>query len=162
MSKPNYRLRNRNAIKRGFSRLSTYAKNTCEAVMVNVARDGLARLIQAHEISDQLFGHEHNWHLDETNTLGYALAHDGVIVESGYHDGGGWRGGALNMAKDAVSGTKGWVAVILADMQFGHYHYITTPHEEDMIHWVAEAVRDDWYGGINSVYIIPGSIPKPS
>lgn len=161
MSRANYRVRNQNAIKRGFNKLLNYEQKMSEAVMRNIVRDGLNKLIDAHEISVQLFGHSHNWHLDETNTLGYALAHDGKIIESGYHDGGGWRGGALGMAQDIVRQQKGWVAVILADMQMGHYHFITIPHEEDMIHYAAEAIRDEFFAGLDSVYIIPGSIPKP-
>ena len=160
-SRTNYKARNSTTIKRAFANFKAREEALCEVMMRNAARDGLNKLIEAHELSVQLFGHEHSMHLDETNTLGYALAHDGTIVESGCHEGGGFRGGALGMAQDLVRGKKGWVAVILADMQFGHYHFNEIPHEEDMLYWTAEAVRDEFYGGLNSVYVIPGSIPKP-
>ena len=90
--------------------------------------------------------------------MGYALAHDGIIVESGFHEGGGSRGEALSMAQDAVRGKKGWVAVVLSDMQMVHYIFNA---EEDALREVVVAIRDEFAAGANSVYVTPGAIPKP-
>lgn len=156
----NYKLRNSNKIKKGFERLSERANSISEVIMRNAARDGLNKLIEAHEMALQLVGGNREFHLVENNTLAYALAHNGAIVESGYHNGGGERGGALGMAKEAVSNSaEGWKAAIVSDIQMGHYYL---DDEEDLIHIAAESVRDELYGGPNSEYITPGAIPKPS
>ena len=158
MSKANYRKRNQTAIKRGFKSLQSYAEGMSDIVMRNIARDGLNKLIEMHEISAQYLDHNLYWHLDESNTMGYALAHDGIIVESGFHEGGGSRGAALSMAQDAVRGKKGWVAVVLSDMQQMHYIFSA---EEDALREVVTAIRDEFAAGANSVYVTPGAIPKP-
>lgn len=166
MSRANYRLRNRNAIKRGFERLKKTADFTCRNVVVNMGRDGLIQLVDAHRLL--IDGHDgHHLHLIEENTLGYAVAHDGMIIESGYHNGSGIEplpGEAMEMARTFLQGLHGWRAVILSDMKWGHYD----GHEEDMLNYAREVLRDKWDGGVfgsgkvETVYIIPNSIDKPS
>ena len=159
MSGPNYRLRNQNAIKRGFSHLATYANNTVRVVATNMAHDGLASLIEVHRL--MIGGHDgHHFHLIEENTLGYAVAHDGVVVETGYHHGSGNEplpGEAVEMAKIITEGTIGWRVVIISDLLWAHYD----GHEEDMLNTARGVLSDKW-NGINSIYLIPGAIPKPN
>lgn len=163
---PNYKIRNRNTIERAFKNLSSREESLCEVIMRNVARDGLNELIEKHELSSTLFGHTHSRHLEEINTLAYALSHEGRVVESGYHKGPGnddLPGDAENKARRIAGDGSGWVAVILADMEnlWYHFEYTGVPHEEDMLLWSEENIRNKLLSGKSSEYVTPGSIPKP-
>lgn len=167
MSGPNYKVRNRNTIKKAFDNFRKYVDGVCEVVVRNITRDGIQQLVDAHRM---VFGlHDgHPMHLIEENTLGYAIAHDGVIVESGYHKGSGAEplpGEAVEMARYALEGTIGWCGIVISDLVWSHYD----DHEEDMQRYAIDVIRDRWDGGvfgesaenIRSIYVIPGSIPKP-
>ena len=155
MSKANYRLRNRNAIRRGFKNYGTYAAGVEKVVMVNMARAGLHALLEEHERTDSLMHHS-----TERNTLAYALSHDGTIVESGYHNGGGddLPGDALEVATQIASEHSGWCAVILSDLKFGFYNVAL---EEDLLNAARGDIENAWSGMFESSFLIPGAITKP-
>lgn len=155
MSKANYRTRNKSAIARGFRKLQKDAENTCGVFMRNVARDMLMQLLRFHD------EHERLHHVDEKNTLAYALAHNGTIIENGYHHGGedDLPGQAMEIAQSIVSGAKGWVAVVVSEMQ-GWYNYAD---EEDMLHSTASEIQKKSLSSLfgASEYLTVGAIPKP-
>ncbi len=156
MSNPRYKVRNKNAIERGFKSLKTQADSTENVVMRNIARDLLHQLLRFHDEYDAVN------HQVEENTLAYALAHNGTIVESGFHRGGDkddLPGDALEQATDVATSNHGWVAVILSDMM-GFYDF---PKEEDMLHDTASEIDNRWGTGLHgsSKYLTPGAIQKP-
>ena len=158
MRGPNYKSRNANAIKRGFKNFGSYAAHMEDVVMRNMARDGLFALLREHNLHDEFLNHP-----QEKDTLAYALAHDGMIIESGYHNGkeDDLPGDALNQARQVASAHKGWCAVILSDMQYGWYSVVL---EEDLLNAARGDIEDNYSRSLfgNSEYFIPGAIPKPS
>lgn len=105
---------NKAVIDNAFDRLKRKKDTIILNGMIKVAKAGLEYLLEAHEIFEPGM-----MHTEETNTMAYAVAHDGQVVASGMHNGGDYDlpGSALEMAKDLVADTSGWVAVILSDME---------------------------------------------
>lgn len=156
MSRANYKVRNRNAIKRGFEWLGKYEAGICDVYMRNIARDMLTQLLRFHDENDELH------HKEEKNTLAYALAHDGAVVESGFHNGSedDLPGRALEIATGILSGTHGWVAVVVSELE-GWYNIAD---EEDMLHSTASEIQQKSLSSLfgSSEYLTIGAIPKPS
>ena len=129
--------RNQKVIQKSLTRLRTSEQKTAENAMRKIVMVGLEYLIDAHNMHDMFMSHT-----QENDTLGYALAHDGMIVMSGQHNGGNedLPGNAKEKAINLLSGTQGWVAVILSDMQ-GWYR---VDYETDFLLYSAEQVRQDF------------------
>ena len=153
---PNYRVRNRNAIKRGFTNLESYGEKMSEVVMQNMARDGLRALLYEHDLHDSFLNHP-----AEKNTVAYALAHNGSIIESGYHNGGedDVPGNALQQAEALARTRNGFCAVILSDMM-GWYNFAL---EEDLLNAARGDIQDNYASNLFGTreYFVPGAIPKP-
>jgi hypothetical protein len=152
----NNQRKNKSAFKRGFESLRKYADGMSEVVMRNMARDGLNALLYEHDT------HESNMHhATEKNTLAYALAHNGVLVESGYHNGGedDLPGDALENAIKLACEQSGWCAVILSDLNGGWYNVAL---EEDLLNAARGDIQDNWGGFFGNEYLTPGAVPKPS
>lgn len=153
---PNYKVRNRNAIKRGFTNLKSYGEKMSEVVMRNMARDGLHSLLNEHDIHEAYLNHT-----CEDNTLAYALAHNGAIIESGYHNGGDDElpGDAKAQAEEIARSHNGYCAVILSDMM--GWYKITL--EEDLLNAARGDIQDHYGSNLfgKSEYLVPGAIPKP-
>lgn len=110
-----YSTQNRNTITKSFQRLRKSEDAISREGMVRVVKAGMDSLLEAHY--NHPIAHEHP---EEENTLAYAIAHDGVIVESGRHNGIGsddMPGEAQSKAASLLSGTTGWTAVILSEME---------------------------------------------
>ena len=109
-----YQAQNNATIKRAFTRLQSTEQKTCSAGIKLLAKAGLDYLVDAHNAQKADLHH-----VGETDTLAYAVAHDGVIVATGFHNGGDadLPGSAVQKASDLLAGTEGWVAVILSDME---------------------------------------------
>lgn len=110
-----YEQRNRQVIQRSLSRLQASEEATILDGMMKVVEAGLEFLVEIHEDYSP-----HMSHLHETDTLGYALAHEGIIVKSGMHSGGDYLdlpGRAMEEAQDLLSTTHGWAAIILSEMR---------------------------------------------
>lgn len=129
-----YASKNRQVIKNAFNNLLKDEKEIIRDGMCKLAEAGLSYLIEAHEFHSALMNHT-----TETDTMGYAVAFDGVIVASGSHDGGGddMPGAARDTAQALLAGTQGWVAIILSDME-GWYR---VDYEEDFLGYAFEEVK---------------------
>lgn len=157
MSKARYRVRNKNAISRGFKSLSAHANGTADVVIRNMGRAGLANLLYAHELSEYLS--EHPIHPKSSDDmLAYAVARDGSILESGRHrsDNPEFHGSAEEWARNQAASEKGRIAVVLSDMR-GPFD----DHEIDMLLMAEEYIAEDWGDGVSSKFLSPGSVNKP-
>jgi len=128
--------KNESTIKRAFARLQERKDTIIREGMINLAKAGLEYLVAVHNMHEMFMAHT-----TETDTLAYAVAHDGLIVASGCHNGGDddLPGSATDAAISILSGTSGWVAVILSEME-GYYR---VDYEQDFLfdvsfHTVAE------------------------
>lgn len=108
-----YLQRNNATIQKAFARLAKSEETIVRNGIVALAEAGLAYLIESHDS----FGDMR--HTNETDTLAYAVAHDGVVFKGEYLNGGDadMPGDALQTATKILSGTKGWCAIILSDMK---------------------------------------------
>lgn len=134
-----YQSQNRATITKAFARFQKDVNDVIKAGMVNIAQAGLLFLVDAHEMFH--IGDEHH-HLNEDNTLAWAVAHDGMIVESGDLHGGGsdMPGNASVEAANLLHGTSGWVAVIYSDMK-GWYR---ADWEEEYLNYSRDMVAADF------------------
>jgi hypothetical protein len=109
---------NKRAIYRGFLRLHTTMEKTASEGMRRVGKAALDLVVQAHREHDPGL-----MHLHEDNTLGYAVARDGVVYDSGKYSVNSEYdpGFASETASDIASTTKGFVAVMLSDMGSSWY-----------------------------------------
>ena len=163
MSRPNYKVRNRNAIGKAISGYLSYEKSVAEIVMRNMGRAGLKNLLYAHEESMHYFGHTHSIHLEESdNMLAYAVADNTRrIVESGHHTSGTeFVGKAETTACEIAKNINGWAAVIVSDVKGPFHTGESIPHEEDMLRISAEFIADDWGDGKSSTFLIPQEKPS--
>ena len=109
---------NRSANKRkidyAFKRLRLNEKNVILDGMEKLAKAAIDYLIEAHDAHAMFMSHT-----QETDTLAWALAQDGRVLRSGFHNGGDGDlpGGAVRKAQDIASGTRGWTVIILSDME---------------------------------------------
>ena len=108
-----YLQQNSSTIDKAFARLRKSEEAIIREGMIRLAEAGLQYLIESHDS----FGNMH--HTNETDTLAYAVAHDGAIVRGEYLNAWGddMPGNALQTATRLLSATKGWVAIILSDME---------------------------------------------
>ena len=63
--------------------------------------------------------HHHN--IDERDTLGWAIFHDGTLVKSEAQDKGPITGNVLSKLEAIGSGTSGWVGIVMSEMTFNWY-----------------------------------------
>lgn len=132
-----YQSKNEKVIRNAFTRFRANVDRIIENGMRNLAQAGMAFLVDAHD------SHRDNMmHTEEVDTLGYAVAHNGTIIESGSYKGGGddFPGDAMNKAKALLAGTSGWVAIILSEME-GWYR---VDWEQDFLHYSADQVRQNF------------------
>lgn len=134
-----YLQQNRSAIRRGFNRLRKDENTIIKKGMVEIAKAGLEYLVDAHNQHSANMLHPH-----EENTMAYAIAHDGTIVKAASYKGKGvddLPGDAMNMATGLLSGTSGWVAVILSEME-GWYR---VDYENGFLQYSADQVRTNFH-----------------
>ena len=119
-----------------FARLVKREEFAIRNGMYGLLNAGLEYLEQAHGM---IHGGER--HKEESDTLGWALVHDGQIVEAVSHSGGEWtpNGDALGRLQDvAASSKKGWVGIIMSDMANDWYR---VDYEMDYLAYSADEVR---------------------
>ena len=117
-----YQAKNLAAIQRGFDRLRKAEYERCKQGMINLAQAGLLYLVDAHEMYNIQESHHH---LNEDNTLAWAVAYNGTIVASGDLEGALGHGDSFDdipgearqRAEAAIKGTSGWVAIIFSSME---------------------------------------------
>lgn len=132
-----YLQRNKSVIDRAFKHLADSQEQSVREGMVKIAEAGMAFLVEAHE------NHADNMmHTEEEDTMAYAIAHDGMVIKSGYYRGGGddFPGDAMNKAKALLSRTSGWVAIVLSEME-GWYR---VDWEMNFLHYSAEHIRSNF------------------
>ena len=134
----NYSAKNQKTIATAFARFQRTEEEIVRNGMIRLAQAGLAFLVEAHEQFQPGL-----YHPEEDDTLAYAVAEDGVIVESGSYngEGGDIPGDARNKAVKLLSGTRGWVAVILSEME-GWYR---VDWEMDFLQLSADEVRANFH-----------------
>ena len=126
-----YQQVNSATIRKAFNRFVENKDKIIETGLVQLAKSALDFLVSDHD-----YGMAHTL---EDNTLAYAVAHDGWIIASGYHEGGdGIMGRAREMAEDLASEVEGWCAIILSEME-GYYR---VDYENDMLNDTIIDTRD--------------------
>lgn len=132
-----YQAQNKRTIEQAFSRFRKEEEDIVREGMERVAKAGIAFLVEAHKQFREGLSHPH-----EDDTMAYAVAHDGIIVVSNSYFGGGDEipGDARSKAEGLLSGTKGWTAIILSDME-GWYRI---DWEMGFLHSSAEDIRDNF------------------
>ena len=132
-----YEQQNRQVIQKSLARMLASEQERALAAMCKVAEAGLQYLLDAHDAHEMFMSHT-----QETDTIGYAVAHNGSIVATRAHDGGGddLPGSAVDEATRVLAGTSGWVAVILSDMQ-GWYR---VDYETQFLFYSADMVKENF------------------
>lgn len=133
-----YQSQNRQVIKNAFKRLRQSEYDTVKAGAIAVAEAGLQYVIDAHEGSPYMMHH-----LEEKDTMAYAVAYDGVIVAAKSHEGGDsdLPGSAMGTAKSIVSQSHGWVIIVLSDMA-GWYR---ADWEVNFLNYSADEIRANFH-----------------
>lgn len=120
-----YKAENKRTIDYAFKRLMLNEQNVVRSGMIDLAKEALAYVANAHEIYDaaDAGGHggaEMEIHIQSSNVMAVAVGHDGHLEFSMPYE-GGWtdEGRAEELAQQfAIRGSKGcWIAVIVSDMQ---------------------------------------------
>lgn len=132
----NYRGRNATTINKAFKRFARSEEDIIRNGMFNVAKAGMDYLIEAHNAFKPGL-----LHTKENDTLAYAVAHDGTVQMMGFHSGGeGKTGWARNAAASALSGTTGWVAIILSEM----YGWYKVSYELNFLSYSAAEIKSNF------------------
>lgn len=117
-----YTQKNKDTIKRGFAALSASAERVMEEGLNRFLDLALQYLIDAH---DMYFTHgTATRHLSENDTLGYAVIHNGKIVNMVAQAGGEWtpRGNVgAKLRTIATDSPKGWVGIVCSDLENDWY-----------------------------------------
>lgn len=131
-----YQQRNNSVIRGAFSKLAKRENTIVLEGMMRLARAGLAYLVEAH--NNLVPGLNHT---QETDTLAYAISYNGEIKASGMWDNNEsdqMPGEAREEAKRLLSGTKGWVCIIISDMEYDWYR---VDWEIDFLHYSAMTIK---------------------
>ena len=110
-----YQDRNKAVIAKAFARFRKEEEIILREGAIRLAKAGLDFLLEAHDDYPRPLLHP-----EETDTLGYAVAYNGVIVDSAAHIGGESEdlpGSAKEEAERLLSGTRGWRIIVLSDME---------------------------------------------
>lgn len=138
---------NKKAIERGFSSFLKRTQDRIRIGMRNIAQAGLLFLVDAHELFNIQDGHNH---LNEDDTLAWAVAYNGSIVDAGDLEGmtdlpadDDERYGVISAteeAKKALRGSSGWVGIIYSSMM-GWYRW---DWETDYLNYSAQMLASDF------------------
>ena len=134
-----YEAQNRVAIDRGFSWLKSVRDKVILDGMYGLLNAGLSYLEDAHEMHSPEMSHEH-----ESDTLGWALVHDGTIIEAVSQSKGEFtpHGDAIGRLRMIASESPtGWVGIIMSDMANNWYR---VDYEMDFLHYTQDEIRDNF------------------
>jgi len=140
-----YEAQNNATIERAFTRFRQLEYERVRTGMISVAQAGLLFLMDAHEMYN-IQGEHH--HLNEDNTLAWAVAYNGTIINSGDLQGAMGQGDvfdeipgeAKEEAETVLKGTRGWVGIIYSSMM-GWYRW---DWEEAYLNYSREMVSADF------------------
>lgn len=136
-------LRNTAIIHRAFSRLRKSEETTVQNGMRRIMKDAMEYALSQHD-------HEHFGHRIHDNSYGWALVHDGKLVELQVNGGRHGHGDAEDQLVDASRriGRRGWVGILLASMllQFDGRRpiYFEIDYEEGIFAATADNVKE-WF-----------------
>lgn len=127
--------RNRSVIEKAFARLRKSEEEIIRNGMYGLLNAGLDYLHEAHGQIHPGERHEH-----ENDTLGWALVHDGNIIEVVSQAKGEFTpyGDALGRLEEIARETKGWVGIVLSDMANNWYR---VDWEYDYLSYSADMVK---------------------
>ena len=132
--------RNRSVIDKAFARLQRSEEDVIRNGMYGLLNAGLHYLNEAHGLI-----HSGMYHVGEKDTLGWALVHDGQILEVVAHDGRKWTpyGDALHRLEDiARQFNKGWVGIVLSDMANNWYR---VDYEYDYLAYSVDRIEEHFH-----------------
>lgn len=126
-------------IAKAFSRLASSEERIIGDGLKRLALTGLAFLVEAHDNHPAA----HN-HPEENDTMAYAVAREGAVIEAGAFSGGNSvpNSNAESKARALVAGTHGWVAVILSDMGRDWYR---VDWEMQFLQYSADQIRANFH-----------------
>lgn len=119
MVSTNQKQNNDKLIQKGFTSLLVTKDDHIERVMVEVLDEALDELKMCHY--DHPIAHHH---VEETDTLGWALVHNGNVVKAVAHDGGiVTSASALRTLREIVSECShiGWYGIVCSDVTNNRY-----------------------------------------
>ena len=132
--------RNRAVIDRAFAKFRKREEDIIKNAMYGILNAGLHYLEEVHGLL-----HEGERHKEENDTLGWALVHDGQILETVSHSGAEWTpyGDALHRLEDiARQFNKGWVGIVLSDMANNWYR---VDYEYDYLAYSVDMVEEHFH-----------------
>ena len=127
-------------ISRAFARFQKSEEDIVKNAMYGILNAGLHYLEEAHGLL-----HEGERHKGENDTLGWALVHDGQILETVSHSGAEWTpyGDALHRLEDiARQFNKGWVGIVLSDMANNWYR---VDYEYDYLAYSVDRIEEPFH-----------------
>jgi hypothetical protein len=133
-----YQAENKRVIEKAFRRLQTSQATNAREGMIRVAKEGMQYLLDIHSSEPDAWRHP-----SEDNTIAYAVAYNGAIVAAEHHNGDPnlrIKSSAMEEAMRLLSGTTGWVAIILSDME----EWYRADWEESFIRYSADRIRADF------------------
>lgn len=112
-----YKAANKRTIDYAFKRLMLNEQNAIESGMKEVGKAALAALVEIHKAIDT--------HVNESNTMAYAVAHDGRIIQAEcFEDSNGFEtGNAIQEASVLAAKTSGWVVLVYSEMENQWYSW---------------------------------------
>ena len=138
--------KNEKAILRGVNRLKANKEAMCEQGLYAMLMAGLDYLEEAHGLL-----HPGERHIGENDTLGWAIIHDGKIVEVVSQSKGAWtpRGDALGRLEQMASSLRsGWCGIIMSDVANSWYRL---DWENDYLNYSAMNVKDRFHTYFKSI-----------
>jgi len=134
-----YQSQNNRVISAAFKRFREQYMTTMTQGYCEIAEMALEYLAQVHRNSP-----DHQRHIEEVNTIGYAVGYNGQIITSHGYGGSGegdLSGQAREMAESIVAGhPSGWSLAVLSEMD-GWYDYIW---EDELIGSTMEFTRQNF------------------
>lgn len=132
-----YEQNNITKINRGFTVLADAMSRIISEGMERVGERSLDFLLRGHEVKHDGVAWRHP---SESDTLGYAVIHDGEIVRAVSHEGGDiqpWGDIMQVLHQVASEYPKGWVTIVASDMANDWYR---VDWEIDFLNYAADGV----------------------
>lgn len=136
-----YQAANNTAITRGLMQLIADRDTILQQGTEKAGDDALEYLIRGHEVQHNGKAHRH---IEENDTLGYCVLHDGKVVKAVSHMGGEiqpWGDVLETIREIALDYPTGWVIVVASDMSNDWYRI---DWEIDFLNYAADRVLLNW------------------
>ena len=133
-----YSAKNKKTIERAFAKFRKEDEDIIRHGMLLVAKAGIDYLVEAHTRTGEDLNHP-----KESDSMGYAVAHNGMVIASyGYSGDESYNlpRQAREEAERLLAGTTGWRAIILSDME-GWYN---VDWEEGFLSMSADEIKNNF------------------